>query len=287
MFSFRKIIFAIFTLSYFTLSFSQDHKIFVNQRFGLSINDYASGQNGLFSETIEHEYFYLKNDIGTLVGYEYNLFKSTNTYLYAAYEISKAHHTYEVFQNNDFQVFNNNKDKIEVHTRRSTFHLGVRQRFLLLDDKIQIGLGVGFAKRVYPENKRRYLGSADFESETQSVHVDYHLTTFHDGRHTLGGFIPYSSIINFDSDIFVAYQLNDYLSVKLSFMYNRNHYIYYRFGYRATIQNSETPFGVINSSEGYLGQNNSKKFTRSHNQYLSLGIEINLDVLHFKLAAND
>lgn len=258
----------------------QSHLLYSNQRFGVATNYTLSPQvpeKSLFTRegALRNKYFRLRYDVGILIGYEYKLIKSTNTFVFSSFEFSQSIH--------DFKLNEWTFENIDVLTRRNALHFGVRQRFSFWEGQLQLGIGLAMVKRFFPEDKRTYIQNTEYISETNIVNWEYKLTTFHDGHHMNSGFIPNRSIINFEFDVFTAFKINDYLNLKLNFMYNRNNQIHYLLGFRATNYHVNEGYTTITEFSGHTSFNNSKKFTLSHHFYMSIGIEVNLDKLYVKV----
>lgn len=258
-----------------SVSVAQNHMLYVDNRFGVPVS-------AAHETMIKRNDFSLKYDVGTLIGYEYKLFKKTNTFLYSALEVSNAHYNFKTYlnYNNIFEI-----DNIDFKRRRNVIHLGLRQGFSFYEDQLQIGFGFGIAKRFFPEKTSNSYGASFHYDETSYVGFEYLVTTFHDGLHLSDGFIPNRQILDFDTDLFVSLKINSFLNVKLSFMYNRNHQVHYllllkrrnpmTFGKPTTIHNGNT------------GLNDSKDYIRNDIFYSCIGIVINLNELNLKLKGND
>lgn len=278
----NKLLVLAFIVLAFT-TFSQDHLFYINQRFGVPsshahlppIKESASS----VEEAQSNKRFRLKYDIGTLMGYEYRLIKSTNTYVYAAFESATSRH--------DFNLNDVTNENIDVVTKRNAIHIGFRQRFNFWENQLQLGFGAGLSNRFYQDKQRTYLRDVEFVTETNIINWNYRLTTLHDGHHTRSGFTPYRKIINAELDAFANFRINNYIYMKLSFMYNRNHKQYYLLGYRSINQYINQGYAVLKNYDGYIGPNNSKYYTVSHHFYTSLGLEINIGKVYQKLKNND
>ena len=277
----------ILLLSCLALSYSflsQNHIFYVNQRFGVATNQgmlpRVNNTNTVhFQEGLANKNFRFRYDIGTLFGYEYKLIKSTNTYIFTAFESAKSKY--------DLKIHDWTLDNIDVMTRRNAFQLGVRQRFSFWEERLQLGLGLGLVKRFYPEDTRVYIHEAELITETNIYNWEFKFTTLNDGQHWQSGFRSNREITNFELDVFSAFKVNDYLNIRFSFMYNRNHHTNYLLGFRGRDIDLVQGVTFFKEYEGYIGINGAKHYTLHHNFYTSLGLEINIDKVFRKLKTTD
>lgn len=263
---------------------SQNHIFYLNQRFGVATNhrslpSFPTNSYFSFNEDLNNKHFRLRYDIGTLLGYEYKLFKSTNTYIHTGFEFSKSRH--------DFRLIEFSHEHIDVVTRRNAMHLGFRQRFSFWEGQLKFGIGVSLVKRFFPESTLTYIKNTEYISESKKINTEYRLTTFHDGLHYKSGFIPNSKVLNSEFDILSVFKVNNYISLKFNFMYNRNNQIFYLLGFRSKTYDYDQGIIIFSEFDGHTSHNDSKLSTKSNVFYTSVGLEFNLGELFHKLKTNE
>lgn len=282
----QKLIILIGCVSVSFTVISQNHIFYLNQRFGVATNHTKLPSYPLnsfvsfdFDEALSNKNFRLRYDFGTILGYEYKLFKSTKTFVYTAFELSQSRH--------DFRLSEFSHEHFDVVTRRNAFHLGFRQRFSFWEDQLQLGFGLGLVKRFYIENEKIYEKNTEYISESRIINTEYTLTTFHDGFHYKSGFIPNRKILNSEIEVFSTFKINDYLSLKLNFMYNRNNKIFYLLAFKSRTYDLDQGIIIFSEFDGHTSQNDSKLFTNNHHIYAGIGLEINFNELFCKSKINE
>jgi hypothetical protein len=245
------------------ISQSQRHSLFSYKRIGLSTNS---------DSELKSNY-----DCGAFLGYQYKLFKKTNTYVYFSAEFARSQHTFTFSKLIGASEYFT--DDVNVVTNRKSLHLGVRQHFSINNDKIRIGLGAGVVKRFYNEPIKVHAKHIDIKEEYNNYGFDILFTTFHDGKHVASGFIPYGRIYNMEVESFIKFRLKENVHFLVNVSYSRNNYIFYQDRSRQYLL---LPSGTILKTpfagyEGYIGPNNSKHYSRDHYIYLGMGLEITVN----------
>lgn len=251
---------------------SQDHLFYVENRIGLPVS--SSHETILKRNDIA-----LKYDFGALFGYEYKLLKQTNTSLFTSLSLSKSTYNFQpyyYFNGTSNSPIIEATDNFNFSRRHLSFQLGMRQRFSLLDDRLNVGFGLSATKRLFPDKQVSTAGNSFNYNDSVYMRFEYDITTFHDGQYTPDGFISNSKKINLDTDIFVTWKLNDYLNLKLSCMYSRNYQVYYlyKLNYTNVMLDQIIFSGTIHN--GNVGTNGSLDYITNDLLFTSIGLEFNL-----------
>ena len=252
--------------------FSQNHNFYMEYHLGFAPSHYDNFKS-IFDD---RNSFQLNSDQGMALGYEYKILKKYNTFLYVNYETSKTEYTYVPFEG---FYMNGEEFSLNVSNRRNAVQYGIRKKFSFWDDKFQVAVGVGFSKRFYTEDMQRLSGALQEHTDLYSKYFEYRLTTFHDGHYHLDGFFPNNFFANIDNDLVLTYKLNDILSIRLSMMLSRNHYVFYVFNTKYSKHEVGQVVFTGSNNSGYVGPLSSTYYTQNHILQTKIGLELKLDAL--------
>jgi len=161
---------------------------------------------------------------------------------------------------------------VPISNGRFTYHLGIKKRFKIWEDRLFIDLGLRVVDRFPYRYEQNYSSDYKF-SDRDWIEYKYDIDTYH-GDYRVNDNIVENAIytdLNAQLNLDVCFKLNQYLRLNVNTNYTRNNYFFYNYTYSARYyyNGSPTPTAIVE----FQGIQGADFGVRNHYIYTEIGLK--------------